>query len=498
MDFIRNFPFFSIMLAMLAAVITSVLRQKAARILTFFVNVCCIFSSLAVLFYTLGTGESFVYMMGHFPAPWGNELRAGPLEALLSAVFSGVMLFSLLGGGQHIRLDIEESKRSLYYTMMDLLQGALLALLYTNDLFTAYVFIEIVTIASCGILMIRQIGRTTLAAVRYMIMSLLGSGLFLIGLVLLYDITGHLLMENMHQSIIDLVSAGGSLIPLTVAVGLVTAGMCIKSGLFPFHFWMPDTYGYSTPASSAVLSGLISKIYILNLVKIFYRVIGIDVISKTKLGNVLFLFGLAAMIFGSIAAIMENDIRRMTALSSAAQIGYIFAGIGLGTTVGLLASIFHIITHAITKPLLFLSASGLSDSSASSKFSDLQHSGFRNPIAGLGFTIGSFSMVGLPMFAGFVSKLLFAEASVLNPYKMLPMLIVLAISTVLNAVYFLRTVIRIYRPAEDSFATEVHLTAGKQRGLTCAVCVFSLCNILLGLCSTPITNMITQGLKLLP
>lgn len=497
LDFIRNFPFFSIMLAMLCAVLSSVLPGRAAKNLSRALSFCCTLSGLAVLGYTLHIGESFTYQMGHFPSPWGNELRAGPLEGLLAAVFSGVMLFSLIGGDRHIGLDLEESKISLYFVMVDLLQGALLAMLYTNDLFTAYVFIEIVTIASCAILMIRQLGRTTLAAVRYMIMSLLGSGLFLIGVVLLYDLTGHLLMEYIHTSVAAYAASGQSMIPLTAAVGLITAGMCIKSGLFPFHFWMPDTYGYSTPASSAILSGLISKIYIFNLIKILYRVIGIDVIAKTRLLNVLFIFGLAAMIFGSVSAILENDIRRMTAFSSAAQIGYIFAGIGLGTTAGLTASVFHIITHAVTKPLLFICASGLADVSGnSSRFKDLQHSGFRNPTAGLGFTIGSLSMVGLPMFAGFVSKLLFAEASVLNPHKMLPMLIVLAVSTVLNAVYFLRTVIRIYRPLEDGMLSEAHAFARDQKGLAAAVCIFSFCNILLGLWSIPVTEAITAGLNL--
>ncbi|MEA4822641.1 MAG: proton-conducting transporter membrane subunit [Clostridiaceae bacterium] len=496
MDFIRNFPFFSIMLAMLAAIVTSVLPKKAARLLNSAVVSVCILLNAAVLWYTLYTGASFTYMMGHFPAPWGNELRAGALEALMATVFSGILLFSVIGGAKHIDLDLEERKVNLYYVMINLLEGALLAMLYTNDIFTGYVFIEILTIASCGILMIRQIGRTTLAAVRYMIMSLLGSGLFLIGVVLLYDMTGHLLMENMHTAIAALVESGQYTLPLTIAVGLITMGLCIKCGLFPFHFWMPDTYGYSTPASSAILSGLISKIYIMMLIKVFYRVVGVDIIRASKILNVLFVFGLCAIIVGSISAIRENDIRRMTAFSSAAQIGYIFVGIGLGTTAGMVASLFHIITHAVTKPMLFISASGLSDvSGGSKKFRDLQESGYRNRPAGLAFSVGALSMVGLPLFAGFISKILFATASVQNPRKMLPTLIVLAISTVLNAVYFLRTVIRIYRPAEGETHTE-RLTVRNQRAFTLSLIVFAALNILLGLWSTPVTDILTAGLAM--
>lgn len=500
MDFIRNFPFFSIMLAMLSAIITSVLPKKAAQILNGCAISVCILLNAAVLWLTLVTGESFTYTMGHFPAPWGNELRAGALEALMATVFSGVLLLSVAGGAGHIDLDIEESRVNLYYVMIDLIEGAMLAMLYTNDIFTGYVFIEIMTIASCGILMIRQIGRTTLAAVRYMIMSLLGSGLFLIGVVLLYDMTGHLLMEYMHESIAALARSGQYTLPLTIAVGLITMGLCIKCGLFPFHFWMPDTYGYSTPASSAILSGLVSKLYILMLIKVYYRVVGAEFIAASKILNVLFVFGLCAIIVGSVSAIRENDIRRMTAFSSAAQIGYIFVGIGLGTTAGMAASMFHIITHAVTKPLLFISASGLSDvSGGSKKFRDLQESGLRNRAAGLSFSVGSLSMVGLPVFAGFVSKILFASASVLNPHKMLPTLIVLAVSTVLNAVYFLRTVIRIYRPAEKRDGEPVYterLAVRDQRTFALCLTVFAVLNILLGLWSTPVTAILTAGLNM--
>ena len=88
-------------------------------------------------------GTSYTYMMGHFPAPWGNELRAGPLEALLATLFCLVMALSILGGLRDIYNDIRPKKQYLYFLMLNLLLSSLLALIYTNDLFTAYVFIEI-------------------------------------------------------------------------------------------------------------------------------------------------------------------------------------------------------------------------------------------------------------------------------------------------------------------------------------------------------------------
>ena len=498
MDFIKNFPFFGIMLTMLAAIISLPMHGKMAKRISLFVFSVETLLAAAVLFYTLQTGESFVYIMGHIGAPWGNELRAGVLEGLMACFFSLVMLLSITGGSKHLILDIEESKRNFYFVMTDLLMGALLALIYTNDIFTAYVFIEISTIAACGILMIREIGRTTLAALRYMIFSLLGSGLFLIGIVLMYDLTGHLLMQNMRDSVELLVSEGQFIIPLTVAISLMTLGMAIKSGLFPFHFWVPDTYGYSTPASGSILSGLVSKGYILILIKIYCRVIGWENVTQSGITDVLFVFGLAGIIVGSISAIHQNDIRRMVAFSSAAQIGYIFMGVGLGTSAGLAAACFHVLCHAITKPLLFISASGLSDASDGSKlFRDLQGSGYRNRWAGLGFTVGALSMVGMPMFTGFISKILFASASVqVSLGKMLPTLIVLAISTVLNAVYFLRTVIRIYTPAERELEVPVRTKWHEQRSYVVVLVVFVALNLVLGLLSQYITDAIQLGLTM--
>ena len=140
-------------------------------------------------------------------------------------------------------------------------------------------------------------------------------------------------------------------------------------------------------------------------------------------------------------------MRRMIAFSSVAQIGYIYMGLGLATEAGIVASIYHVLSHAATKSLLFVAASGLSDASGGSdRYADITGAGFRNKLAGTAFLVGSLSMVGMPMFSGFISKLFFAQAAVGHAHKMLPTVIALAISTILNAVYFMKTVIRIYTP----------------------------------------------------
>lgn len=490
MSLVQNFPFFNIIMCLAGGVTCSVLRGKYARRLTMGLLTVILCMSAFVLAFVFRTGESYTFMMGHFPAPWGNEIRVGILEALMAVFFSLIMILSILGGGKYILSDIIETKQNLFYVLINLMMSSLLALIYTNDLFTAYVFIEINTIAAGGLILIRDTGHTLVAATKYMIMSLIGSGLILIGLSMLYGITGHLLMSNIHESVIQINANGQYTIPLTVIIVFICVGLAIKSALFPFHSWLPDAYSYGTAASSAILSSLVSKSYIFLLIKIFYRVIGLDIIMHYHVENILFVFAILGMILGSVSAIHQMDIRRMIAFSSVAQIGYIYMGIGLDTEAGILAALFHVISHAASKSLLFISARGLSEVSGNSKlFPDLKGAGYRNIIAGIGFSTGALSMIGIPLFAGFTSKVYFALATLeSSPFKLWTAMIALAISTVLNAVYFLHTVLTIYTPV--NMTDRIGYRAKRQ--FTLAVLLFVLLNLFLGIGS----NLVWQTIQL--
>lgn len=495
MDVIRNFPCMSIIFSMAAAIVSSALSGKAARKLNSIMVICINFMSVAVLYMTVHTNQYYVYKMGRFPAPFGNEIRFGTLEAIMAFTFGIIMLLCILGGRKYTESGILDFKENMYYVLLNLLMSSLLALVYTNDLFTAYVFIEINTIAACGLIMAKENGHTLEAATRYLIMNSVGSGLILLGLCVLYDLTGHLLMSNVKEQVAILAQQGTYHIPLTICIVLICVGLAIKSALFPFHAWVADAYGYSNVTSASILSSLVSKGYIFLLIKIFYRVIGFNVIVQSNIINVLFIFGLCGMILGSLHAIREKDIRRMIAYSSVAQIGYIYMGFGLGTEAGMTASVFHILSHAATKSMLFLAAAGLVDVSGDSKdFEHLTGAGYRNKIAGVTFSVGALSMVGVPLFSGFISKILFAQACVSHSYKMLPTLICLAISTILNAIYFMKTVVRIYTPEKKSAFTTIKTKDQIPLGLVC-IC-FIICNVFLGMCSEPIVKLIANGIEL--
>ncbi len=452
--FAYNIPFASIFLLMISAIITPLLPEKnrlPEKLSCCVIGLVMILS--AYLLYVLtnsGAPLSFNFPMGHFPAPWGNELRAGPLESVLSLVFCAAMLLSLLGNFSSTAEDIAPSRRQIFCVLVNLLTASLLALTYTNDLFTAYVFIEINTIAACAIVAVKEGAETTRAALRYLVMSLVGSGLVMIAICLLYDLTGHLLMQNMHAAIQVLVRTKNYLMPLTVSLALITTGLAIKSALYPFASWLPDAHGSSTNASSAILSGLVLKGHIFTIIKIFYRVFGLEVIHLLRMDNVIFILGLLAMIMGSVHALRQNNVKRMIAWSSVAQVGYIFLGVGLNTIAGIAAACLHIIVHACIKPMLFTAAGGLSNAAGHKKgLHALMGTFYVNQWAGLGLAVGAFSMMGIPGFAGFASKLSLTLASFDSPV-IIWSLAALAASSVLNALYYVPAVIVILTHHKDA------------------------------------------------
>ncbi|MDO4803933.1 MAG: proton-conducting transporter membrane subunit [Lachnospiraceae bacterium] len=468
MDIIRNFPLFAIVLSLFSGVLCTMLKGKTAKYYTLIFECVLILMATCLLWYTVRMGESFTYTMGEFPAPWGNEIRAGTLEATFALAFLIIIFCSVMGGWKFLVQDVDESKVNLFFSLINLLTAALMAMVFTNDVFTGYVFLEIMTLTSCGLVIVREIGRTTLAAVRYMILNLLGSGLFLLGVVLLYDITGHLLMIPMQYNVAEFANSYAAMRPITLALGIMTTGICIKSGLFPFQFWMPDTYGWSTPTSASVLSAIVSKAYIFLLFKIYYRCIGIEVFETLPIRKILYVLGILGMIFGSISAMRKKSINRMVAYSSAAQIGYIYMGIGIGGMMGYTAALFQILAHAVTKSLLFLTTPRLAETSGDSLlFKNLQGSAHRAKDAGVVFLACSLSMVGIPIFAGFSAKLMFAlSAARADNLKVLFLtMMALAISSVLNAVYFLRTILRIYSEGRGGADISAHRIYEDEQGI---------------------------------
>ena len=487
MRLVENIPFFSIFIMMAGGIVTPLLggRNRARVLHLVLVGAVAVMSGL-LLGYT-ADGTCFRFMMGHFPAPWGNEVRAGALEALMSLVFSLVMFLTVAANKRSLEHDIPGERAGLYYVMMNLLFSSLLALIYTNDLFTAYVFIEINTISACAIVCAKESGETVAAAIRYLIMSLVGSGLILISIALLYCQTGHLLMEPMAGAVRELASSGKDLFPLKMALVMMTSGLAVKSALYPFSSWLPGAHANATAASSSVLSGLVLKGYIILLLKVYMRILGMDLIIRLRINDLLFVFGILAMVIGSAKALQQHMVKRVIAYSSIAQIGYIFMGIGMGTSAGLAAAVLHMIVHAVTKPMLFTAAGGLMDCCGHQKeIAALRGSARRNPAAGAGLVVGS-----MATFHDLDRTVLVLGA--------------LAVSTVLNAMYYIPLIIIVFseRGPEkaDYEAAGLEDAAVPEAGepvrdfhFTAAMACFMAGNVLIGTCYGPVVRMIETGL----
>ncbi len=495
MPWYQHIPFFSIVGLMAVGILTSALHNgPRAMALHLGAVGAALGANLLLLGQVLPGGERFLYQCGIVGHPFGNELAAGPLEALLASVFLAVMLCSVLGGGKEVLEDIDPGKQNLYFVMCDLLTASLLAMVYTNDAFTAYVFIEINTISACALVMARDTGATLVATIRYLIMSLLGSGLFLMGLTFLYHMTGHLLLPDLHRAVLALGETGEYALPLVVTAGMLTLGLALKSALFPFHSWLPDAHGAATTASSAILSGLVLKGYIVLLVKVMAALFGLELFREMGLTDVLLVLGGLAMVIGSLMARKEGHIKRMVAWSTVAQIGYIYLGLGLGTEAGIVAALFQLITHAGTKSLLFLAAGRLSAARGHSKqLYDLRGVAREVPLAGAAFTLGGLSMVGLPLLGGFAVKFYLAGAGMEEGWRLWAALGALALSSLLNALYYIPAIFQLWSPPEAGAGAR----RGWEPGFALAALALMASVLGLGLFSQPVGEVLLAGLRLL-
>ena len=498
MPFTHNIPFFTIMLVLVSAMVIPFFSSgRLALRLVQGVELVVAVASLVLLREVSAAGESFSYQMGHFPGPWGNMLRCGPLEALLALTFSVVMLLSLAGGAKDLQRDIRADRQGSYCLLLQLLFGALLAMIYTDDLFTAYVFVEIAAVTACIAVVAKESGRSVVSAIRYLIFSCLGSGLVLLGIAILYCITGQLLFSGLEQAVAQLVATGAYSLPLVVSALLMTLGLSIKSAQFPFHAWLPDAHASATTASSAILSGLVLKGYLIILLKLILRVFGPSLLVSTYMDDLLFLLGLTGMLFASVAALRQEEVKRMIAFSSSAQISYIFLGLGLGSADGLTAACYQILAHAMTKSMIFVGAGAMIRASGGGHYwGELRGAARRAPLGGLAFTIGGLSLCGLPLLAGFSAKYCLASAALDADWQTAPALFGLAASSVLNAMYYIPAILAIWgrRRGEKESAALGRLFQDRE-GESAMVC-FLLSNVLLGTAFGPIRELISQGLML--
>jgi multicomponent Na+:H+ antiporter subunit D len=252
------------------------------------------------------------------------------------------------------------------------------------------------------------------------------------GIAYLYALTGYLDMVYIHDSLIQISSEKSKMILISMVLFMTGTG--IKSALFPMHIWLPDAHTSAPGASSALLSGLVIKAPAVYFLKICVLVYGYELINDAAILKILLLMSGVGMIVGSIFARAQSKIKRMIAYSSVAQMGYVFFGIGLGSPAGMAIAVYHMLGHGVTKSLLFLTSTTFIDKIGKKDLASLKGAGHVMPFEMTAFTICGFSMVGIPILPGFISKWNLALATI-ETGQILPLVVILA-SSVLNAAYY--------------------------------------------------------------
>ena len=259
----------------------------------------------------------------------------------------------------------------------------------------------------------------------------------LLGISLLYVYTNTFILVDIMAPLQAQWVDNGPIIVLAIIVILI--GFAIKAAIFPMHFWLPDAHSNAPTPASAILSGMVIKVYVFSLMKFLHKVIGINIIRTINLHILLPPLAVVGMIMGSVFAIGQKDIKKILAYSTVAQVGYMILGIGFMNDKGLAASTFHIITHFLMKSGLFFCAGAIILQTGKRDVRELQGVGYQMPITMGVFTIGALSMIGIPGVNGFMSKWYLSIAA-LDVGKPIFVFMIL-VSSFLNAMYYLPIVI---------------------------------------------------------
>ncbi len=357
---------------------------------------------LAYLFWSSGS-KSLHYFMGGYRPPWGIELVVDHLAIFFLLVINLVNLPVLAYSQNRLGADLGSKDRIVrFYALYLLLIGSLSGMALTRDLFNVFVLVEVATISCCSLVSARTKPQAAKAAFSYLILATLGSSFILAGIGLIYILTGQLNMGFAGQDLALIWQQSPRVVWLAFSFFLV--GFGVKSAIFPLHVWLPDAHSAAPGPASAILSGLAVKGYIICLLKILSLVFGQNLLQNFTVPSILRLAGVISILAGSVLALLQVELKRRLAYSTIAQLGYIFLGLGLMNGEGLGGGLFYLASHALTKALLFLAASSLEAASGKKEINALAGLGRKMPWTMACFTVASMSLIGIPLFSGFIGK----------------------------------------------------------------------------------------------
>lgn len=440
-----HLPALQIVVPLLAAPLCVVLRRDKVAYATAFAASWAAFAIAILLLLQVLESPSGVisYHLGGWAPPWGIEYRVDSLNAYVMLIVAAIGAVAITYAGPSAAREIVEPKRYLFYTSFLLCLSGLLGVAITGDAFNVFVFLEISSLSSYILISAGAGPKALTAAYRYLIFGTIGATFYLIGVGLLYQMTGTLNMADLAQRIPPL--AGNRTI--SVAFAFIAVGVAMKAGLFPLHVWLPNAYAYAPSVVSAFIAATATKVAIYVLIRIYLTVFGAEfAIGEMGIGNAFMPFAVAAMFVGSAVAIFQPDVKRMLAWSSVAQIGYMVLGFSIGTVLGVTAGVLHLFNHAMMKGALFLALGCVFYRTGAVTIESMHGLARRMPWTMAAFVAGGLGIIGVPLTAGFVSKWYLVLAALERGWWWLAALVLL--SSLLAIVYVWRVVEAAYfRPA---------------------------------------------------
>lgn len=271
-----------------------------------------------------------------------------------------------------------------------------------TDLFTLYVFLEITGIASFLLIALNKEGHGLEGAFKYLVMSAIATAFILGGLAFVFMQTGSLVFADVIEAMSDWQS-GTQPVLLVVAFVLLIAGFSIKAGIAPFHGWLPDAYQSAPAAVSVILGGIVTK---MAGVYAILRITSGLFAEVTMINSILTVLAIISIIFGAVAAVGQNDFKRILAYSSISQIGYIVLGAASGSIIGFVGAVLHFLNHATFKTTLFVNSAAVETATGTTDIGKLGGLQEKMPITGVSSILAFLSTAGIPPLAGFWSKLL--------------------------------------------------------------------------------------------
>ena len=401
LTWVDHLPALQVVLPLAAAPLCLLLR-RAALVTPFAIGVSWATFAIALrLLNRVVGGEAISYAMGGWEPPFGIEYRVDVVSAFVLTFVSGIGALVATYAPRSLSVELPPNQLARFWTMYLLALTGLLGIVITGDLFNVFVFLEVSALSSYALISLGRDRRALTASYQYLIMGSIGATFILIGIGLLYMMTGTLNMADMALRVADVETTR----TVQAAFGFLTVGLCLKAALFPLHLWLPNAYTFAPSVVTAFLAATSTKVSIYVLLRFFLGVFGPEFALKDMpLEWLLLGMSTIAIVSASVVAVFQTNLKRLLAYSSVAQVGYMVLGISLANVEGLTGGIVHLFNHALTKCALFMAAGCYFLRIGSVHVDDLRGIGKRMPVTTAAFVVGGLGLIGVPGTAGFVSK----------------------------------------------------------------------------------------------